>query len=147
MDIDRAQKIFPAYFANFEMPSTAKEQAIEVYRACPTRAVEAASFLNTFEENGFQISAGGELNDPQEYCLSTYIRLKDIKRFVTMDSRFQPPLTLAKGFTNPADGPSCITKTWKRCKSSHVDWWLYVGARPWESFEGTDYETEISKQK
>lgn len=143
---ERTRKIFPAYFSNFTIPDAAKEQEISVYRACPTRTIEPASFLNTYEENGNAISPNGDLADPQEYCLSTYIRLKDIKRFVIIDSKHQPPWTLAKGSTNPEDGPSCKTSEWKQTRNSHVDWWLYLGAKPWESFKEVSYEEEVLTQ-
>lgn len=82
-------------------------------------------------------------NDPQEYSMSTFIRLNHIRRFVTIDSRFQPPLTLAKGHTTKENGKSCKTKSFKKCKSSHVDWWLYEGAEPWQAFKETTYEYEF----
>ena len=142
MDIEKAKKVFPAYFENFTLPDKAIEQEIDVYRACPTRRIEKASFLNTFEENGFKISPDADVNDPQEYCLSTFIRLKDVKRFVIVDSKFQPPWMLAKGHTTVEDGLSCKTKDWKKCSNSHVDWWLYIGAEPWLAFEESTYEYE-----
>lgn len=136
------RKIFPGYFENFEMPSAAVEQKIEVYRACPTGKIEKDSFLNTYEQNGFKNSVGMSKDDPQEYCLSTYIRLKDVRRFVIIDSKFQPPWKLAKGHTTEEDGLSCRSKEWKRCRNSHVDWWLYLDAKPWLAFEETTYEYE-----
>lgn len=142
MDADKIKKVFPAYFSNFQLPETAIEQEINVYRACPTRKIEKASFLNTYEENGCQVPVGLKADDPQVYCLSTAFRLKDVERFVTIDSRFQPPLLLAKGHTTKHDGVSCETRTWKRCRGSHVDWWLYVDAMPWLAFEETNYERE-----
>ena len=142
MNAEKIKKTFPLYFRNFEIPKEAKEQEIEVYRACPTRKVEKASFLNTYEENGFQNTPGRESSDPQDYCLSVCTRLKDIKRFVSFSSKYQPPLVLAKGHTTRHDGVSCRTKEWKRTRSSHVDWWLYEDAQPWLAFEVTCYEYE-----
>lgn len=143
MNLAKAQKVFPAYFNNFTMPSEAKGQTIQVYRACSTRRIEQASFLNTYEENGFKNSPDKREDDPQEYCMSTYIRLKDIKRFVIIDSKYQPPWVLGTGRTAPEQGFSCKTKDWKRkCRSSHVDYWLYVGSKPWEDFKETSYEYE-----
>lgn len=142
MDERTVAKIFPQYFENFQLPSAAIEQEIEVYRACPTRKIEKASFLNTYEQNGFKVSPDGRIDNPQEYCLSTYIRLKDIKRFVIIDSKYQPPWILAKGRTTTIDGKSCKSKDWKHCRNSHVDWWLYENAEPWQAFEETTYEYE-----
>ena len=145
MDVEKAKKIFPAYFENFEIPSAAIEQEIEVYRACRTGKIERESFLNSYEENGYSISADGSIDDPQEYCLSTYFRLNDVKRFVILDSKFQPPWRLAKGHTTKEDGLSCKSKEWKKTKSSHVDWWLYIGAEPWLAFEEVSYDDELRK--
>ena len=142
MDVNTIQKVFPEYFKNFQMPEVAKEQEIEVYRACRTGKIEKDSFLNSFEENGYCISADGSIDDPQEYCLSTYYKLKDVKRFVVVDSKFQPPWLLAKGTTIKDAGVSCKTKEWKQTKGSHVDWWLYEGAEPWLAFEEKEYEEE-----
>lgn len=143
MDVDKMQKRFPAYFSNFRIPSEAVEQEIAVYRACPTRRIEKASFLNSYEENNFRIPPDSLVCDPQQYSLSTYMKLKDIRRFVVIDSKFQPPFLLAKGHTTKEDGLSCITSKWKPTRGSHVDWWLYIGAEPWLAFEETTYEQEL----
>lgn len=140
MDEKQGKKKFPSYFENFEMPEWAREQELEVYRACATGKVDEKSFLNSFEENGFQVSLGGEEDDPQEYSLSSYTKFKDVKRFMTMDSRFGVPFKIAKGITKPVHGICLETKEWKRnlgikCRGSHVDWWLYENAEPWKEFE------------
>lgn len=142
MNTDKIRKVFPAYFSNFKLPEVAVEQEISVYRACPTRKIEKASFLNTYEENGFHVPVGLTADNPQVYCLSTAFRLKDVKRFVTINSAYQPPLLLAKGHTTKVDGLSCKTSDWKPTKNSHVDWWLYTDAMPWLAFEETTYELE-----
>lgn len=150
MDERNIRKVFPNYFKNFQLPSEAREQEIVVYRACRSHKLDKESFMNTYEENGFKISVGKQEDDPQEYCMSTCFRLKDIRRFVVIDSKFQPPLSLAKGKTSGRNGVSCITKEWKpSTKSSHVDYWLYENATPWEDFEMVDYENEknISEEK
>ena len=145
MELSEIIKRFPAYFKNFTLPKCATEQEIEVYRACRTRKIEKASFLNSFEENGLKVAVGGDEGDPQEYCLSTYSKLKDIKRFVAIDSKYSPPFLLAKGITHPSCGVSCVTKEWRaQCKSSHVDWWLYEDAEPWVYFREVDYEKELT---
>lgn len=148
MDREKAEKVFPAYFKSIELPSKAIEQEIAVYRACQTQKIERASFLNSYEENGFCVSPDMDADDPRQYSLSTYSKLKDVKRFVVIDSRYQPPWLLAKGHTTCEDGLSCRTKDWKEgYKGSHVDWWLYEGAEPWLVFEGTTYDEEkLSEQ-
>lgn len=140
MKQEQIAKKFPSYFENFEMPEWAREQELIVYRACATGKVDRLSFLNSFEENEYQISAGGDPTDPQEYSLSTYTKYKDVKRFMKLDSRFGVPFVIAKGVTKPVHGISLETKEWKaklgiKYKGSHVDWWLYERAEPWEEFE------------
>lgn len=143
MDRAKAEKIFPAYFKSIELPPEAINQEISVYRACRTHKIERESFLNTYEENGFCISPDMDASDPRQYSLSTYWRLKDVKRFVVIDSRYQPPWLLAKGHTTCEDGLSCRTKDWKKgYRGSHVDWWLYEGAEPWVVFKETTYDKE-----
>ncbi len=133
------EKKFPGYFENFEMPIWAREQNLTVYRACPTGKVDRESFLNTYEENGFKLSLGGEPSDPSEYSLSVYTKRRDVRRFATMDSRYGVPFVIAVGSTCPEYGICLETKEWKRklgekCKSSHVDWWLYEDAEPYHAF-------------
>lgn len=147
MDRETATKVFPAYFKSIKLPPQARGQELAVYRACPTHKIEKASFLNSYEENGFCVSPDMDADDPRQYSLSTYIALKDIKRFVVIDSRYQPPWLLAKGHTTREDGLSCKTKDWKKgYKSSHVDWWLYEGAQPWAAFEEITYNEENLSQ-
>ncbi len=141
----QAEKKFPSYFEHFQIPEWAREQELEVYRACATGKADRESFLNSYEENGFQISKGGEDNDPQEYSLSTYRKYRDVKRFMAMDSRFGVPFVIAKGITNPIHGICLETKEWKknlglRYKGSHVDWWLYIDAKPYVEFEVIENE-------
>lgn len=143
MDTEKARKVFPAYFDSVQLPAEAIEQEIPVYRACRTRKIEHESFLNSYEENGFAVSPDMDANDPRQFSLSTYINVKDVRRFVVIDSRYQPPWTLAKGHTTIEDGVSCETKKWKKgYKGSHVDWWLYEGAEPWNAFEEASYDEE-----
>ena len=72
--------------------------------------VEWESFLDSYEESGFQVSPDGAEDDPQEYSLSTYTKLSGVKRFMTMDSRFGVPFKIAQGITNPIHGICLETK-------------------------------------
>lgn len=55
MKKEQAEKKFPSYFKNFEIPEWAREQELEVYRACATGKVDEVSFLNSYEEFGHKI--------------------------------------------------------------------------------------------
>lgn len=144
MNVNGMKKRFPAYFSNFTVPKQAHEQEIAVYRACPTRKIEQASFLNTYEENGGKISAGADPADPQQYCMSTEENPKNVRRFVVQSEKYNPPFALAKGVTSGKCGVSCRTKEWKKVNknSTHVDYWLYEGSEPWTDFEEADYNAE-----
>lgn len=147
MTTEQMRKKFPAYMESIELPECAKEQEIVVYRACRTRKIEKASFLNSYEENGNKVLDHPSLtaDDPQQFSMSTYAKVKDVKRFCdTNQKKYQPPYLLAKGITNGNCGVSCFTKEWKKKKKkdSHVDWWLYENAMPWEYFEEVDYDEE-----
>ena len=54
MNNKQAEKKFPSYFKNFEIPEWAREQELEVFRACATGKVDRESFMNSFEENGYK---------------------------------------------------------------------------------------------
>ena len=142
MDIAKLKKVFPSYMDHIILPECAREQEIIVYRACKTRKIERESFLPTYEENGFKITAGGSPDDPQEYCLSTFEKPQHLKRFVAINGKYTPPWVLAKGTTSPSCGIACRTKDWKKKRTSHVDWWLYEGAEPWTFFYEVDYDEE-----
>ncbi len=146
MEKEKAKKKFPSYFRNFEMPEWAREQELTVYRACATGRADQNSFLNSYEENGYHISANGKIDDPEEYSLSVYTKYRDVKRFMKMDSRYGVPFTIAEGITKPVHGICLETKEWKKklgekYRGSHVDWWLYIGAEPWKEFEVIKDET------
>lgn len=146
MTEEKLRKKFPSYFENFEIPKWAEEQELLVYRACRTGEVDRGSFLNSYEEAGFKISMGADKADPKQYSLSTYLKFKDTKRFMTMTNEYGKPFVIAKGITEPMFGPCLIDKIWnakrrengekiKKSKNSHVNWWLYEDATPWECFE------------
>lgn len=134
------QKKFPEYFKNFEFPPGTEERELSVFRACKTQKIDKESFLNSYEENGFKVLTTHESNDPQLYSMSTYMQLKDLKRYMTLNENYPKPFIIASGKTNPEYGVCAITKEWKKRLGikykggSHVDWWLYEGATPWKDF-------------
>ena len=101
--------------------------------------------MNSFEENGFKVLEYSEKYRASAYSLSTYTKIKDVKRFMTMTSEFKVPFIIAKGTTEPAYGVCIETRFWKKqlgdkkYKGSHVDWWLYEDATPWLVFKEVDY--------
>ena len=135
MTITTIEKIFPDYFDRFEMPEGAREESITVYRACKTGKCDEASFIPSFEENGYKVNPPSEEKDPGQYSLSTYEKPKDIKRFVKINSEYSVPYKIAIGQTVPEFGKIQRTRERTGGKSSHVDWWLYKDAKPHTVFE------------
>lgn len=131
-------KIFPEYFDRFELPDGAKEEAIKVYRACRSGKCDKDSFLPSFEECGYVLNPMADPKDPGNYSLSSFEKPTHIKRYANMISDMKVPYTIAVGCTEPRHGIVQRTKERKKSKSSHVDWWLYKDARPYEEFEIID---------
>ena len=134
----RIEKIFPDYFKRFVLPDGAKEEYIKVYRACKSGKCDRASFLPSFEESGFVLNPLSDATDPGQYSLSTYEKPTDVKRFAGVMSDMQVPYTIAIGETNPIHGLAQRTKERTKKRTSHVDWWLYKDASPYNEFEIID---------
>lgn len=146
------KRLFPDYFAKFELPEGAKEENITVYRACKSWRCDKISFTPTFEEQGYKYLINQDPKDPSVYSLSTVEKPKDIKRFVTLNSEYGKPYKIAIGITDSKNG--IVQRTKERIKirkGSHVDWWLYKHAKPYESFEMIDnfecYYENYKKEK
>ncbi len=135
---DKIDKIFPEYFNRFKIPEGAREERIKVYRACRSGKCDKESFLPSFEQNGFRLMPLIDSADPGQYSLSTYEKPKDVKRFAGVMSDMEVPYTIAVGYTDPRHGIVQRTRERVKSKSSHVDWWLYTDARPYEEFEMID---------
>lgn len=140
----RIEKIFPDYFERFELPEGAREESIRVYRACRSGKCDKDSFLPSFEERGGIFDASVDEKDPGQYSLSTYEKPTHIKRYASIMSDMKVPYQIAIGETNPRHGVVQRTRERIKTKSSHVDWWLYKDARPYEEFELiSDFETHL----
>jgi hypothetical protein len=133
--MNSVEKIFPEYFCRFVMPEGAHEESILVYRACRTGKCDRESFLSSYEQNGFNISFGGDPTDPSEYSMSVFEKPNHIKRMANLVSDFKIPYVIAKGYTNPTYGLVQRTSERKSKQRSHIDWWLYKDATPWIGFE------------
>lgn len=128
------EKIFPDYFERFELPEGAREESIRVYRACRSGKCDRDSFLPSFEENGYMLSPLADITDPGQYSLSTYEKPTDVKRFVGVMSDMRAPYQIAIGETNPRHGLVQRTRERTGRRTSHVDWWLYRDATPYDEF-------------
>lgn len=132
--LKRIEKIFPDYFEKFELPNGAREESIKVHRACRSGKCDKDSFLPSFEENGFILNPLADPTDPGQYSLSTFEKPTDVKRFAGAMSDMQVPYQIAVGNTNPIYGVVQRTKERTKKRTSHVDWWLYKDASPYDEF-------------
>lgn len=140
----KIEKIFPDYFTRFELPAGAREERIKVYRACRSGKCDSASFLPSFEERGFILNPLADPTDPGQYSLSTYEKPTHIKRFAGVMSDMYVPYRIAVGITNPKHGLVQRTRERKKKSGSHVDWWLYRDATPYDEFEMiSDFEEHL----
>lgn len=136
-------KKFPSYFSEIsnkygiELPPSdaINSPPLDVYRACKSRKIEKESFLNSYEENGFNAPFGRE-DDPSSYSMSVYTKLKDLKRFTKIrPPKYPQPCTIAKGTLDENMGK------WKLSdnrKNSHVDFWQFSDYPIWEKFKEVD---------
>lgn len=140
----RIEKIFPDYFQRFELPDGAREEYIKVYRACRSGKCDKESFLPSFEESGFVLNPLADITDPGLYSLSTFEKPTDVKRFAGAMSDMKVPYQIAIGDTNPRHGVVQRTRERTKKRTSHVDWWLYKDASPYEEFEMiVDFEDHL----
>lgn len=142
---DKIEKVFPEYFERFELPDGAHEESITVYRACKSGRCDRASFLPSYEENGYSLKPLADEKDPGQYSLSTFEKPKDVKRFAGVMYDISEPCRIAVGKTKPIHGLVQRTRERTGKRTSHVDWWLYKDARPYQEFEIIDDFTAYLK--
>lgn len=138
-DEETIRRLFPSYFELFDLPEGAREEKVQVYRACKTNECDNESFTPSYEEKGCIHLDGEDPKDPGLYSLSTYEKPKDVKRFAICNVDYKKPYKIAFGVTDESCGPAQRTRERvKRCRNSHVDWWLYESAKPYEYFDMID---------
>ena len=81
-----------------------------------------------------QSKSTGDGKDPGQYSLSSFEKPKDVKRYAGVMSDMKVPYQIAVGETNPRHGVVQRTRERTKKKTSHVDWWLYRDATPYEEF-------------
>lgn len=91
-------------------------------------------FLPSYEQNNFVLNPLADGKDPGQYSLSSFEKPKDVKRYAGVMSDMKVPYQIAVGETNPRHGVVQRTRERTKKKTSHVDWWLYRDATPYEEF-------------
>ena len=83
----------------------------------------------------FALNPLADPTDPGQYSLSTFEKPTHVKRFAGAISDMKVPYQIAIGMTNPKHGVVQRTRERKKKSGSHVDWWLYENATPYDEFE------------
>lgn len=140
-------KCFPDYFAETvqeQIAEAGKEENIAVFRVGKYGKNDRTAFLNYYDEvvEGLKVVRNRDKylerckNDIDRLSISCYEKLEDIIDYfkVTLKESY-PERILLKGETAISCGLSKRTRERKAsCEDSHVDWWLYEGATPYEWF-------------
>lgn len=131
---------FPSDFESRILPEEAKEENRAVYRVMKYGKIDKDGFISTFEEIKFGLRPQGklDLNDPGLYSTSCYENRGDLDYFLSISMRKNPSAFIVKGETERSCGPCQLTKERKKCKDSHVDWWIYKESNPEQYFERED---------
>lgn len=137
MDIDKLKKKFPTYFPINKLPKEAKEEEIEVFRACKYGFCDD-SFLTTYEECRIYKFKPKGYNEEYigTYSMSCYEDIKDLNKMLRVSkihSKYNN-LVLSKGKTNIECGIILRANDVKK-SGSHVDFWIYENAKPIKYFE------------
>lgn len=141
MTRDEILRKFPKDFPVDLLPEGAKEENIIVYRICRTGKVEEASFLPTYLDELSQTKENEDVApEIGYYSMSTYEKPRDARRRLKFFRGKQPCAIAAKGVTNSGCGLVQRSRERGAAKDSHVDWWLYKGARPYAYFYEVDLE-------
>ena len=78
------------------------------------------------------------LEDVGSYGMSCFYKKKDAKNMLALFTKRNPRAIASKGITACECGPIQRTNERKKTSKSHVDWWLYEGAKPHLFFEKVD---------
>lgn len=138
MDINKLKKKFPTYFPVDKLPKEAKEEEIEVFRACKYGFC-SKSFLSYYEEwkNCKSKPKGYNEEDIGTYSMSCFEDINDLnkmlRKFKNVFKEYKS-LLLSKGKTNIKCGIILKAKDINK-SGSHVDFWLYKNAEPIKYFE------------
>lgn len=141
MDLNRAEKVFPNFFRNIELPKGAKLQELKVYRFCFYGEINRDAFRGSYEDciikkviSNKKIDENSK--DPGHYSTSCFEDIKDIRKMKKLFTKHHPETIVAKGITNKECGPCQRTsERIPKRKDSHVDWWIYENSNPEDYFE------------
>lgn len=147
-------KIFPDYFSQEAIDQITfwgKMDNIHVYRVGKNGKL-ADAFYNYYEEvilglkkvRNIESTLKKYQNDIDSLSVSCYHNINDIRYYysITLKEDY-PKRILLEGTTSPEYGLASKTKDRKPNKQdSHVDYWLYQNATPWETFKEIELDDE-----
>lgn len=140
-------KIFPDYFSENAVKLillNGQENNLHVYRVGKYGRDKKIAFLNYHDEviRGLKTVKGQEKylekckNDIDRLSISCYHKKEDLAYYfeITLKDQY-PERIILEGNTDFKYGLSQKTVERKKdVKDSHVDWWLYKDATPWDAF-------------
>lgn len=141
-------KIFPDYFSESAVKLillNGQENNLHVYRVGKYGKDKEIAFLNYYDEVLLGLKTVRERgkylekckNDIDRLSISCYYEKNDIVYYlnITLKDQF-PERILLEGYTDLKCGLSQKTDERKKnVENSHVDWWLYKDATPWDAFQ------------
>lgn len=147
MDIETAKNVFPCYKDNngkvlFDinnLPPEATMKHIEnVYRFCLWGKIDKKAFQCTYLTKEEICCKDLDYDNYGTFSTSCYGKLRDVKKKFICFTRHEPEAIVAIGTITPESGYSCEDKLLRDTKSSHIHWWIFEDASPWESFKKFD---------
>lgn len=130
---------FPSDFESRILPKEAKEDNRTVYRVMKYGKIDRRGFISTFEETKLGLRPPGKReldpDDPSVYSTSCHENKSDAEYCLKLLMRKNPSAFIVKGETERSCGPCQLTKERKKCKDSHVDWWIYEESNPEQYFK------------
>ncbi len=148
---------FPKNLLDLIVEDGAEAKAIDVYRVCRNGKINRDAFLSTIQENkttsnsktvNRDIAIENNIIDIGKYSTSCFEDLKQIQRVMGGMQRSTPEQIVVKGKTEPSCGLSMRTensKTHRKARPSHVDWWIYENSTPEIYFSKINCEKEMEK--
>ena len=144
---------FPDNIEELILADGAGANSYTYYRISRTGLINRDEFIGTYEKSLGETASGhnrdmyrtaNEELDIGDYSTSGYEKLRDAKRLLKCIKRYEEGPIIMEGWTDPECGLSMRTKDSKtrKCRDSHIDWWIYKEAHPEVLFKKIVLEQE-----
>ena len=150
---------YPKNLLELIVEDGAEANEIVVFRICRNGVVNRDSFVSTVQDpyqgiknknlvNRDLVLSNNDNIDISHYSTSCFEELSDVNRIFGAMQKTTPKQIIAKGITDPSCGLSLrskMSRSRKKNKGSHVDWWIYKDANPEDFFAEYTSEMEMIK--